>query len=488
MDRVAGIPVLRTSRLRRARVSAAGYLGRPVSYLVFARKYRPQTFEEVLGQDHVAGTLRNALAGGRLAHAYLFCGPRGVGKTTMARILAKAVNCMETPGVHPCGACEACRGIAAASDVDVLEIDAASNRKVEDVEPLVDATRYVPQRSPRKVFIVDEVHMLSKHAWNALLKTLEEPPKHVLFIFATTEPQRMPATVRSRCQRFDFKRIRPADIERKLRQIVEAEGLAVEDGVFPEIAARATGGLRDAETLLDQLLSGAPADRPLATSDLVAVLGDTPRDLRLRLLRHAKRGAMRDVLAAVAEVVDAGADPAALLRDLYGDLHDAAVGQASGEETDLSLEWCLAAAELVGGHLAQAERARAPRATLDLALLAVSRLGDVRDLEEMVSRLEQLAQGAPEHGAPQPPAAPSAPPKVDLRAAWQQAQAKRPPPTPAKEDPLEDRAHAPQNERPRPRRGLSGEDMARIRGLPRVREVLAAFEGRIEKVRRDEDG
>jgi DNA polymerase-3 subunit gamma/tau len=231
-----------------------------VSYLVFARKYRPQTFREVIGQDHVTGTLRKALEVGRLAHAYLFCGPRGVGKTTMARILAKAVNCMERPGVDPCGACEACRGIANGGDVDVLEIDAASNRKVEDVEPLVDATRYIPQRSPKKVFIVDEVHMLSRHAWNALLKTLEEPPDHVLFIFATTEPHKMPATARSRCQRFDFRRITPKDIETKLRRIAEAEGLAsvADDSVFLEIAARATGGLRDAETLLDQLIAAAP--------------------------------------------------------------------------------------------------------------------------------------------------------------------------------------------------------------------------------------
>jgi DNA polymerase-3 subunit gamma/tau len=471
-----------------------------VSYLVFARKYRPQTFHEVIGQDHVAGTLRNALETGRLAHAYLFCGPRGVGKTTMARILAKAVNCMERPGVDPCGECEACRGIANGGDVDVLEIDAASNRKVEDVEPLVDATRYVPQRSPRKVFIVDEVHMLSRHAWNALLKTLEEPPDHVLFIFATTEPHKMPATARSRCQRFDFRRITAKDIETKLRRIAEAEGLSsvADDAVFAEIAARATGGLRDAETLLDQLIAAAPPDRPLETSDLVAILGDTPREVRVQLLRHAQAGAMADALAAAAEVVDAGADPGALLRDLYGDLHDGAVASATGSKTELGLEWCLAAAELVGRHMALADRSRAPRATLDLALLAVSRLGDVRDLEEIVERLERLSAGsaaparavvaAPKSAPPGEPSAEpsSSPAALNIKEEWKRLRDTR---GPKKKGGAENRAAAPSQE---PGRSagteLSGDELTRVRGLPRVREVLATFRGRIEKVRVKDDG
>jgi len=472
-----------------------------VSYLVFARKYRPQTFQEVIGQDHVAGTLRNALEAGRLAHAYLFCGPRGVGKTTMARILAKAVNCMERPGVDPCGKCEACRGIANGADVDVLEIDAASNRKVEDVEPLVDATRYIPQRSPKKVFIVDEVHMLSRHAWNALLKTLEEPPDHVLFIFATTEPHKMPATARSRCQRFDFRRITARDIEAKLRRIAESEGLVsvADDAVFAEIAVRATGGLRDAETLLDQLIAAAPPDRPLEVSDLVAVLGDTPRDVRVQLLRSAQAGAMADALRAAADVVEEGADPGALLRDLYGDLHAAAVAAASGGETEFGLEWCLAAAELVGRHLSLADRSRAPRATLDLALLAMSRLGDVRDLEEMVERLERLsapsaapvrqaaaAPSAPQGSAPRPPPPGAQAAAPNIKEEWARLRDTR---GPAKKGGIEDRAAGPS---PAPRRSagteLSGDELARLRGLPRVREVLATFRGRIEKVKVKEDG
>jgi len=479
-----------------------------VSYLVFARKYRPQTFDDVIGQEHVATTLRNAITAGRLGHAYLFSGPRGVGKTTMARILAKAVNCLESPGIAPCGACEACKGIAAGGDVDVLEIDAASNRKVEEVEPLIDAARYLPQRSPKKVFIVDEAHMLSKHAWNALLKTLEEPPPHVLFIFATTEPEKVLPTVRSRCQCFDFRSIRPEDIERKLERIAEQEGLTLEDGVLSEIAARATGGLRDAESLLDQLLSAAPAGRPVAVSDLVALLGDTPRDTRLAILGHAHSGAMKEALAAAEDVVGRGADALGLLRDLYGDLHDLAVARARGEEGEPGLEWCLAAAELALRHVALAERARTPRATLDLALLAMARLGDVRDLEEMAERLERLSgpkaeeRGGlrgPEPRAPRPKAeaAPAARPVAPAPGLSAGAPAKvgtsRPGlklELPGRREPLEARPARSQNEPPLPAPGatLTGEELDRVRALPQVREALRIFGGHIEQIGRTEDG
>ncbi len=477
-----------------------------MSYLVFARKYRPQTFDDVIGQEHVASTLRNAITGGRLGHAYLFSGPRGVGKTTMARILAKAVNCLKSPGIAPCGTCEACRGIAAGGDVDVLEIDAASNRKVEEVEPLIDAARYLPQRSPRKVFIVDEAHMLSTHAWNALLKTVEEPPPHVLFIFATTAPNKVPATVRSRCQCFDFRSISATDIERKLQRIAEAEKLALGEGVLKEIAARATGGLRDAESLLDQLLSAAPAGQPVALSDLVALLGDTPREVRLAILHHVHRGAMKEALAAAGEVVARGADAAKLLRDLYGDLHDLAVARAGGEAKEPGLEWCLAAAELVARHVALAERARAPRASLDLALLAVARLGDVRDLEELAERLERLSGPAPVEArgggllrvGPEPGAArPAAEPAPAAAPARPAAVAPGAPSRPGlklelggRKQPLETRPAPPQNESslPVPGATLTGEELDRVRALPQVREALRIFGGHIEQIGRTEDG
>jgi len=463
-----------------------------VSYLVFARKYRPRTFDEVVGQDHVARTLRNALAHGRLAHAYLFCGPRGVGKTTMARLLAREVN---APGDDAPDLVEA---ILAGNDVDVLEIDAASNRKVEDIEPLVDATRYLPQRSPRKIFIVDEAHMLSKHAWNALLKTLEEPPPHVLFIFATTEPHKVLETVRSRCQRFDFRRIGEADIAGKLRRIAEAEGVAVEDAVFSEIARRATGGMRDAESLFDQAISAAPGDRALSVADLIAILGGIPVELRVRILQLAHGGDMQGVLQTAAEAVEAGADPTELLRDLYGDLRDAAVDVARGEERPYGVEWCLASAEIVARHLRLAADSRAARATADLALLSMARLGSVTDLEEIAARLEGFAGGQPA------PVAPRVAPGPDLRAPAPRARAdpeKPRTPTPANDKPrlpklglrappsddpkaaLEPEPVEGQNDRAQ-QEPLSTEEMARIRQSPRVREILGAFGGQIENVRR----
>ena len=485
-----------------------------MSYLVFARKYRPQSFEEIVGQGHVARTLRNALENDRLAHAYLFCGPRGVGKTTMARILAKAVNCLVRPGPDPCGECDACTGIAAGTDVDVIEIDAASNRGVGDVEPLVDATRYLPQRSPRKVFIVDETHMLSKHAWNALLKTLEEPPPHVLFIFATTEPQKVIETVRSRCQRFDFKRITMTDIAAKLERIAQAEQAQVEAAVFTEIATRATGGMRDAETMLDQALSAAPTDRPLSVADLVAILGGIPRHLREALLEGAHGGDVARVLDSAAEVVDAGADPVELLQDLYGDLHDAAVRGARGADDAYQLEWCLAAAEIVARHQRLARESRSARATLDLALLSIARLGDVCELEDLAARLERVAGGeaplpaaAPvqrpvARPAATPPAPTPQPGKVDLLGSLKAR--KQPPPPPAPSPGLvppqgqphnggrtEPPAEAPRADvggRPSRDASVSSEELRRIRGMPQVRDVLDKFGGRIEQVRRNDDG
>ncbi|MHC4789184.1 MAG: DNA polymerase III subunit gamma/tau, partial [Planctomycetota bacterium] len=193
-------------------------------YVVFARKYRPQRFEGVVGQEHITRTLQNAVRRGRVAHAYLFCGSRGVGKTTVARILAKALNCAEGPTPEPCCECEACRRIATGDDMDVMEIDGASNRGIDQVRDLRQNVRLVPAHSRFKIYYIDEVHMLTGEAFNALLKTLEEPPRHVKFIFSTTDPQRLPETVKSRCQRFDFHRIPDAGIIGLLEQVCEAEG------------------------------------------------------------------------------------------------------------------------------------------------------------------------------------------------------------------------------------------------------------------------
>jgi DNA polymerase III subunit gamma/tau len=226
-----------------------------MSYLVLARKWRPQSFAEVIGQSHVVRVLESALRSGRIAHAYVFAGPRGVGKTSIARILAKSLNCEQGPTPEPCGVCRSCTEIQGGSNFDVIEIDGASNNSVNDIRELRGNVKYGPSEFRWKVYIIDEVHMLSTSAFNALLKTLEEPPPNTVFIFATTELHKLPLTVLSRCQRFDFQRLSPAEIERSLQRVCAAEGVEVEERTLRLLARRADGGMRDAQSLLDQVLS-----------------------------------------------------------------------------------------------------------------------------------------------------------------------------------------------------------------------------------------
>ena len=226
-----------------------------MSYVVIARRWRPQQFDEIIGQEHVSKTLSNAIANERIAHSYIFTGPRGVGKTTTARILAKALNCEKGPTATPCNDCASCKSITLGNSLDVLEIDGASNRGIDEIRNLRENIRYTPTQGKYKIYIIDEVHMLTKEAFNALLKTLEEPPEHALFIFATTEIHKVPATILSRCQRFDFRRIPLKTIMEHLQNICTQDKIDIEEEALLQIAKKADGSMRDSQSILDQIIS-----------------------------------------------------------------------------------------------------------------------------------------------------------------------------------------------------------------------------------------
>jgi len=315
-----------------------------VNYEVFARKYRPQTFDDIVGQAHVARTLKNAVEQNRLAHAYLFVGPRGVGKTSTARILAKALNCVNGPTVTPCGVCDNCREIAAGNSLDVIEIDGASNNSVEDVRQLRDNVRYAPAKGRYKIYLIDEVHMLSAAAFNALLKTLEEPPPHVKFIFATTEPQKVLPTILSRCQRFDLHRIPANLIAQHLQFIAGKERITLEPAAAHAIARGAEGGLRDAESMLDQLV--AFCGEKISEADVLNVFGFTSQQTVASLTEKILRGETANAVQLLHEQSEAGKDMMRLMSDLISYLRDLLVFKvkpdALSEDVDLDLQKSLA--------------------------------------------------------------------------------------------------------------------------------------------------
>jgi DNA polymerase-3 subunit gamma/tau len=296
-----------------------------VSYQVFARKYRPQIFDDVVGQEHITRTLKNAIAQNRLAHAYLFVGPRGIGKTSTARILAKALCCIHAPTSEPCGVCDPCREIAAGNSLDVLEIDGASNNGVEQVRELRDNVRYAPSRGQYKIYIIDEVHMLTAAAFNALLKTLEEPPEHVKFIFATTEPQKVLATILSRCQRFDLRRIPAPLIAGHLQKIAGLEQIELAPEAADAIARGAEGGLRDAESMLDQLV--AFCGGKIVRADVLSIFGFTGPEVVAELAGAVLDGSAPAALAVLDAQSEAGKDLLRLLGELISHLRNLLVAQ-----------------------------------------------------------------------------------------------------------------------------------------------------------------
>jgi DNA polymerase-3 subunit gamma/tau len=405
-----------------------------VSYQVFARKYRPQTFDDLVGQTHVTRTLKNAVEQNRLAHAYLFVGPRGIGKTSTARILAKALNCVNGPTVTPCGVCDSCREIAQGNSLDVLEIDGASNNGVEQVRELRDNVRYAPSKGKFKIYIIDEVHMLTSAAFNALLKTLEEPPPHVKFIFATTEPQKVLPTILSRCQRFDLHRIPANLIAQHLQFIAGKETIVLDPAAAHAIAKGADGGLRDAESMLDQLVAfcgdkiaepdvlsvfGFTSEQTVAQFTEKILRGETPEALEL-LHVEAESGKdmmklMSDLISYLRDLLVGKVKPEALADDLNPDLQKSLESQAAMIETDRLLELIdqFAAAE---GRMKWAPN---KRLHFEVAVIkAIQTLNQVT-LNEVIENLAALRDGKQPAGrdsveprpGPPKPAPPSAPPK-----------------------------------------------------------------------------
>ena len=399
--------------------------GPAAAYRVVARRYRPQRFDELVGQEHVARGLSGAIESGRVGHAYLFTGARGVGKTSAARIFAKALECVSGPAAEPCNQCDTCAEIASGQDVDVVEIDAASNRGIDEIRSLRQNVAVRPARGRFKIYIIDEVHMLTREAFNALLKTLEEPPGHVKFVLCTTEPEKLPITILSRCQRFDFLTVDAPAIARRLGQIVTAEGATVTDGALALIARRAAGSMRDSQSLLEQLLGSSAG--AIGVDDVHAVIG-TGREERIGALVGAIAG--RDPAAALHALDDSlagGADPGGVLEQLLAALRDclvASVGcgpalllQGDGLGVDLAATGRLLGTQTVLAMLQILDQSLLRMRTSGhagvLAEMAVVRLASLEDLEQLAVAVERIASQAA--AAPPPPrtslpaAAPTAP-------------------------------------------------------------------------------
>jgi len=406
-----------------------------MSYLVLARKYRPQRFSELVGQEHVARTLSNAIAQNRVHHAFLFTGARGVGKTSAARILAKALSCEKGPTADPCGVCDLCQEIAGGRSVDVIEIDAASNTKVEETKSILEGVRYLPARARRKVYIIDEVHMLSAHSFNALLKTLEEPPPHVVFVFATTEVHKIPVTILSRCQRFDFKLISTVRLAEHLDGILRAEKIKAAPDAVRLIARQAAGSVRDALSLLDQAIAYV-APETLTAEVTADVLGVADRRLLLELAGAALDRDAGTALRLVARAADRGVDFGELGRSFLGFLRDLEViarvsGSGKVDVADLvdatpeEIEEARALAARAAPGLFpvlfdrwaravdEASRLPTPRLLFEMAALDICAAEPMVPLGDLLQRLDELearlrdAPRAPSAPAPTTPPAPS---------------------------------------------------------------------------------
>ena len=383
------------------------------NYVPLYRKYRPQTLETLVGQEHIKKTLTSAIELGKISHAYLFTGPRGTGKTSTARILAKSLNCKNGPTVHPCGECESCRDITNSIPIDVIEIDAASNRKVEDAQNLLEKIQYVPINGKYKIYIIDEVHMLTNHAFNALLKTLEEPPENVIFILATTEVHKVLDTIKSRCQRFDFRRITTDDIVKHLRWISEQEKINITDDALFAIAKNSAGGMRDSISLLDQL-SILGISKEITVDDVNSILGRISFDTLFKLTDKIIKSAPAEAIELLNEIYNAGNEPLQILtnlseyfknllitkncsKDLLPELtglNEPQIKEISAQAKALETQQIVFLIERVAYYIKEVKLASNQHLWLEVGIIDLANMTENSTLLDLQNRLSALENGA----------------------------------------------------------------------------------------------
>lgn len=372
-------------------------------YQAIYRKFRPKTFDELLGQEHITTILKNQVAKGNIGHAYLFSGTRGTGKTSAAKVFSRAVNCLDPTDGNPCNKCEICKGILDESIMDVIEMDAASNRKIEDIRELKEKVIYPPSKARYKVYIIDEVHMLTNEAFNALLKTLEEPPKHLLFLLATTEPERLPHTILSRCQRFDFKRLKSKEIVDNMVNIAESMGLNIESKVFDLIAKNSDGAMRDALSLLDQCISYN--DKEISYEDAIKILGIADNSLLLNMCNSIINKDMESSIKMVNHIIQEGKDISQFLKDTIHHYRNLMIVKTSNNPDELidwgeiveyqeqsrniSLPLILKSLNILTDAENSMKWSTQPRIILEMAVIRLVNLTEELSLEERVKRLEE---------------------------------------------------------------------------------------------------
>ena len=376
-----------------------------MSYVVIARRWRPQTFDEIIGQDHVSKTLSNAITNNHIAHSYIFTGPRGVGKTTSARILAKALNCEKGPTAIPCNACSSCVSITQGNSLDVLEIDGASNRGIDEIRNLRENIRYTPSQGKYKIYIIDEVHMLTKEAFNALLKTLEEPPDHALFIFATPEIHKVPATILSRCQRFDFRRIPLKTIMEHLHKICSGDKIEIEEEALLQIAKKADGSMRDAQSVLDQIISYSGSK--VTFEDVAKALGVIHQEMYFTISQHVNEQNIKALILMAREVFDSGYDLNEFLLGLeehfrnilvlrstdsidFLDVSENYIEQYKETAALFSENDLIAYLQIISETQRLVKTSQQPNLKFELGLIKLAKMPASTQIEEILERLELL--------------------------------------------------------------------------------------------------